>query len=302
MTLDLFSLALFVIAGLFVGSLLFVVAYIGYRVGQDLARREHPAAPPIDVAPTSWLAHELAAGLREGSFHPAPEILAQMAAQSPAVREELRHTLARFTDAIQQVAKKLEASSAEAKPLSPPTAGDTRSYSPDQRHDSQPPKASDLRRDAESSSAPGEQRPALSARAIQEFTRVKEGAVDTSGDASSRRYPYDCFQMVLPWHDGEPMPDPATAVAVRCHDISVHGVSFYWHEAPDFKNVLISLGRGEGLMFMKVEVRHTKTVYMHGEFKYVIGCRFEQVMNEFTERWRKRPDRSDQVSAALTCA
>jgi hypothetical protein len=61
---------------------------------------------------------------------------------------------------------------------------------------------------------------------------------------------------------------------VRCHDVSVEGISFFWPREPDFEKVIITVGQGDDRKRLAAQVMYSKAVFMHEEFKYVIGCRF----------------------------
>jgi len=129
----------------------------------------------------------------------------------------------------------------------------------------------------------------LSARELGQFTEVEEREMESHGDADRRRYGYDCLQRVVPWDDPQgPLPSVEASVVVRCHDISMQGVSFFWPEEPDFEHLLISLGHDDELVFMAAKVVHCKPVYMHGEWTVMVSCRFTKRMREFTEQWKRQ--------------
>lgn len=96
-------------------------------------------------------------------------------------------------------------------------------------------------------------------------------------DSHKQRHPYDCFQQLAPCYDPAAVPSPAQMVRVRCHDISVEGISFFWPQQPDFDMATISLG--DGNVLMSIEVRQSKAVFMHDEVQYLVGCRFLKRVN-----------------------
>ena len=128
----------------------------------------------------------------------------------------------------------------------------------------------------------------LSAKELGHFTETEPRRVEADGESDRRRYTYDCLQRVLAWEDPNgALPSTADTVVVRCHDISSQGISFFWPDDPHFKHLLISLGNDEDMMFMAAEIVHSKPVYMHGEWQYVVSCRFTKRMREFTEQWKQ---------------
>jgi hypothetical protein len=137
----------------------------------------------------------------------------------------------------------------------------------------------------------------LSATELGRFTQTEQRQIESDGQADRRRYSYGCLQQMLEWEDpAGPWPSVFDTVAVRCHDISLHGVSFYWPDDPDFKYLLSSLGSEDDLIFMACEIVRSKPVYMHGEWQYVVSCRFLKRMKEFTEHWRQHCESPDVVA------
>jgi hypothetical protein len=138
----------------------------------------------------------------------------------------------------------------------------------------------------------------LSTKELGQFTETAQHHVQSDSEADRRRYPYDCLQRLLEWEDPDgPLPSIADTVVVRCHDISSQGVSFFWPDDPCFKHLLISLGNDDDMVFMAAEIVHSKPVYMHGEWQYVVSCRFMKRMREFTEEWKqKSPDLQASLS------
>lgn len=117
---------------------------------------------------------------------------------------------------------------------------------------------------------PGIDESALTSAEICEFTGAQ--ATATIEDRRKQRHPYDCLQKLSPcFEPGVSLP-PTEMVSVRCHDISVEGISFFWPHQPDFDMAIISLG--DGNVLMSIEIRQSKAVFMHGEVQYLVGCRF----------------------------
>jgi hypothetical protein len=136
-------------------------------------------------------------------------------------------------------------------------------------------------------SAPPAQLSDLSAKELGRFTMTEPRRAAVDGDVDRRRYAYDCLQRMLEWDNPNgPLPSVNDTVVVRCHDISMQGVSFFWPDDPNFKHLLISLGSGDDLVFMAAEIVHSKPVYMHGEWQHVVSCRFTKRMRAFTDQWK----------------
>ena len=112
----------------------------------------------------------------------------------------------------------------------------------------------------------------LSSTEIEQAAGLEESPKQTG--AVARRYPYDCHQSITPWYGDEPEPAAVEQVLVRCHDISVEGISFFWPCEPDFEKVVITVGQGEDRKLMLANLMSSKPVYMHAEFKFLVGCRF----------------------------
>jgi len=121
---------------------------------------------------------------------------------------------------------------------------------------------------------PSSMDPSLTPEELRAFTGRTEQST-ASELARSQRHPYNCFQLLAPWNEGEPIPSPSKMIRVCCHDISVEGISFFLPEEPVFDFAVISLGHDESSpTLMSIEVRHSKVVFMHGELRHLIGCRF----------------------------
>ena len=113
---------------------------------------------------------------------------------------------------------------------------------------------------------------------------------ESTEEMKSRRYPYDCLQQLAPWDEEGPQPRPDSYVSVRCHDISVSGISFLWSDAPDFTRAILSVGAPEAPIFMVVEVTGYKSVYRHDEVCFLVGCRFVNRLEKVAKQTREEPD------------
>lgn len=111
----------------------------------------------------------------------------------------------------------------------------------------------------------------LSAMEMEELASADGFAAN---DSDRRRYSYHSYQRVFPLEEPGALPSIGLARTVRCHDISVHGISFFWHDDPDFDRLVISLGPDSNPIWMLAEIMQSKAVYMHDEIKTLVGCRF----------------------------
>lgn len=88
------------------------------------------------------------------------------------------------------------------------------------------------------------------------------------------RRAYRCIQLMAPF-DGQRLPSQAAFRAVRCHDISATGFSFYADDQPATDMVIIALGTVPFTFFAAEIVRITESSdKTHG--RYTIGSRFVQ--------------------------
>jgi hypothetical protein len=75
------------------------------------------------------------------------------------------------------------------------------------------------------------------------------------------RYPYNnCAEQLAPWDDGEPLPAKDDYVSVRCHSISVSGISLLWHESPKFTRATLSIGALRSPIYLVIEAKAYKAV------------------------------------------
>jgi len=111
---------------------------------------------------------------------------------------------------------------------------------------------------------------------------------DSTLGLESKRNPYDCLQCAVPWCEDEPLPAPHRFETVRCHEISVSGISFFWPEEPEFSKVVISIGSRDKQVFMVAEVRQHKAVYKHQQVAYLVTCQFVRRLDELTAEWNER--------------
>jgi len=90
----------------------------------------------------------------------------------------------------------------------------------------------------------------------------------------SRRYQFGSVQWVAPLQ-GDERPGPGDFVPVRCCDISKTGFSFWLDDAPDFRELVVQIQKGTGVVFIKAEVVYTKRQGPAGHERFLVGCRFK---------------------------
>ena len=61
------------------------------------------------------------------------------------------------------------------------------------------------------------------------------------------------------------------ACKVRCHEISAHGLWFFWPDVPDFERAMISLGSERDPIFVRAEIVQSKAVFMHKEVQVLVA-------------------------------
>jgi hypothetical protein len=126
----------------------------------------------------------------------------------------------------------------------------------------------------------------LTCAEIAALTDLAGRPADSDGDMTKRRYVYDCQQTVYAWNDDDAAAAIAPGVGVRCHDIAMQGVSFFWPDAPAFERLIISLGNPQNPLYMAADVVQSKAVYVRGEVLFIVGCRFTGRGPEFSEQSR----------------
>lgn len=91
---------------------------------------------------------------------------------------------------------------------------------------------------------------------------------------SSARKAFHVRQPIAPMY-GSVMPTPSQFFEVNCVDISAGGISFYLDRTPDFKTLLVALGREQDPTYFTATVRRcVRECDEHGRTRYLIGCQF----------------------------
>jgi hypothetical protein len=131
---------------------------------------------------------------------------------------------------------------------------------------------------------------ALTGREFQELT-VDEAEKDNCIQSlKKKKRKYEARQVIYRFYETEEGRALAPAATVRCHDLGVEGVSFFWPKAPDFETFVIALGTPEKPLYMLGEVMSSKAVVMHSEACYLVGCRFRSRLTRFSDIIELRDD------------
>jgi len=101
---------------------------------------------------------------------------------------------------------------------------------------------------------------------------VEQQLQGTKEQRSEARHAYECIQLVAP-KNGLDLPSAADFSQVYCHDLSPKGFSFYYPRRPDFKKLIIALGKVP-FSFFSAEVVRCSRVEDSQDEEYLVGCRF----------------------------
>ncbi len=96
------------------------------------------------------------------------------------------------------------------------------------------------------------------------------------------RWPYRVTQMVA-FHDESEKPTKEMLRPVRCHDISLSGISYFLAGAPPCQHCTLILGRPPGLIFVEARIVHSEPAEgSPGE--WIVGCEFVAKLDAFPLR------------------
>jgi len=235
---------------------------LGMAVGYHLANRMGASGPPsIVIAPSEPLRdYSVSIDTAELMRAYAVAVLEATSRHRSAVPRELVQAIDQLVAITQKVSEQLAQS--QVKKTMPPVLSDK------------------LEAKAELSNPAPEQTAAKSpvdptrlsaAEMVELASSTDRFSVD---DSPRRRYTYHSYQRVFPIEVPGLPPSTGMARTVRCHDISVHGISFFWPDDPDFDHLVISLGADDKPIWMLAEVMQSKAVFMHDEIRTLVGCRF----------------------------
>ena len=89
----------------------------------------------------------------------------------------------------------------------------------------------------------------------------------------SLRRQYQYVQKIAP-KIGDELPRREDFFAVRCNDISAGGISFFFDRPPEFRDLVVSLGKEPALSHFTARVARVAGVDSEGENIFLVGCRF----------------------------
>ena len=89
---------------------------------------------------------------------------------------------------------------------------------------------------------------------------------------SDPRWPYSVIQLVA-FHEKDQRPTKEMLQAVRCHDISLGGLSFFLSGSPPCEYCTLVLGSPPNLIFVKARVTHSEA-QRASQHMWKIGCQF----------------------------
>ncbi len=253
---------------------------IGYRMGLQAAPVVYPATAGDELAPgLQERLHQLAVCRKSvDSVLDRSLALGEAATRhGEAVPRELTLAIERLIEHTRLLADRLHSLSERA---GCDRASELRDPRPSPLHDPASPPAASTNPKQESGvmrwPTPGTPQGTsglLTAEEMQSLGKYDEGQPGDE-DVARRRYPYQCQQYVRVCDDGGVAIQDALPVAVWCHDISVGGISFFWPDEPQFERLIISVGSPDCPILMQAEVMQSKVVYMRGEIRHLLGCRF----------------------------
>ena len=88
---------------------------------------------------------------------------------------------------------------------------------------------------------------------------------------------------MVAFHDEAERPTNSMLRPVRCHDISLGGLSFFFAGPPPRRYCTVVLGRAPGLILVKARIVHSKRTERHPE-EWLIGCEFVSKLDGFPLR------------------
>ena len=281
---------------LLAGGLLCAGLYMGYRAGRSAA----PAARP-------------GSGVRRNARLRAElkqcQVLAQQLARQAEHLTILASSASNSTDSprrlVGSASDLLEQSAALCQRLERLVRGPMAKMPGKLRRESKAPLPPQPERPAPSAQRPGrspdETRSRLSARELGQITESEQHQAASAEDLDRKHYAYDCVQTIIPWSpDDALLPALKCGIAVRCHDISGKGISFFWPRPPQFEHVIISLGSDHDLLFMAAQVMRFVPAERDGAAMYLVGCQFTRRMDNLTAQWKQQLGRREEPELAGT--
>jgi len=224
----------------------------------------------------------LNAGIRSG--HEQSEVVGLIAHSSRTpLASELREAIDRMLLTMRALERRIGDLQEDSGPAVPRRAADEAAWERPASQEAVEPPPHPLR----VVDAVGLAGPSLTTQEMSDVMGGRHRLGDSDDDMEMRRYPYDCVQQLAPCSDDEQLPGRKDYVTARCHSLSVRGVSFLWHEPPKFTRAVLTIGLPRSPIYMVVEVKAYKAVYMHGSVCYLVQCEFVSRLERATEESRE---------------
>ena len=277
------------------GALLAVGLYMGYRAGRSAASATRPGRGGRRNA---WLRTELNRCV----------VLAQQLARQAEQLTILASSASNSTDSrrlLGSASDLLEQSAALCQRLERLVRGPSAKLPVKPRRQSDSPTPAQPDRPAPAAARPGqpadEAHSRLAARELGQITESEQHQVASAEDLDRKHYSYDCVQTIIPWSPDDAQPTALECgIAIRCHDISGKGISFFWPTPPQFEHVIISLGSDHDLLFMSAQVMRFVPAELDGAAMYLVGCQFMRRMDNLTAQWKQQLSRREELELAGT--
>ena len=276
------------------GALLAVGLYMGYRAGRNAASATRSGRGGRRNA---WLRTELNRCV----------LLAQQLARQAEQLTILASSASNSTDSrrlLGSASDLLEQSAALCQRLERLVRGPTAKLPGKSHRQSESPPPAQPNCPAPAAARPGqpadEARSRLSARELGQITELDQHQAASAEDLDRKHYAYDCVQTIIPWSPDDAPPALECGIAVRCHDISGKGISFFWPRPPQFEHVIISLGSDHDLLFMSAQVMRFVPAERDGAAMYLVGCQFMRRMDKLTAQWKQQLSRREESELAGT--
>jgi hypothetical protein len=125
--------------------------------------------------------------------------------------------------------------------------------------------------------------PALTGCEFQRLTENEPEGIDCEKKLSKTRRKFKANQVVYCCYETEDGYTLAPATTVRCNDLGVEGISFFWPKSPNFERLVIALGTEARPVYLLAEVKNSKAVVMNNEACYLVGCRFLRRFDRFSD-------------------
>ena len=93
------------------------------------------------------------------------------------------------------------------------------------------------------------------------------------------RYPYRVTQLAA-FHEASQKATKEMFQPVRCHDISLGGISFFLAGPPKTEHCTLVLGRPPALIYVRAQILHSEPTEDSPD-TWIIGCQFVERLSAF---------------------